>query len=178
MQQFMPGLMKERMPREMVYDQIPNIRRRILQSAEELREDCTPSDPANVGKAAGAKVSLAGLGVIPEEDQASAEAILGFLNEEAMPYLKARRGHGHRLANPRESENSFRQLKFNVTPKWLPRVEEMQTWCDERRRTDTQTTLQHWLHGWLLIHVPVSMLLIIITLWHAIVAVRLFVVQP
>jgi hypothetical protein len=29
-----------------------------------------------------------------------------------------------------------------------------------------------------LIHVPVSMLLIVITLWHAIVAVRLFIVQP
>ena len=43
---------------------------------------------------------------------------------------------------------------------------------------DIQTRLQHWLHGWLLIHVPVSMLLIVVTLWHAIVAVRLFIVNP
>ena len=43
---------------------------------------------------------------------------------------------------------------------------------------DIQARLQYWLHGWLLIHVPFSLLLIVVTLWHAIVAVRLFIVQP
>ena len=52
------------------------------------------------------------------------------------------------------------------------------TFTDERRRPDLQTKLQHWLHGWLLIHVPISLLLTILTLWHAIIAVRLFVVNP
>lgn len=178
MQQFMPELMKERLPREVVFEQIPNIRKRIHEAAEELRADCTPPDPTNPGKAVAGRASLAGLTEIPPEDKASAEAILTFLNEEASPYLEARRGHNYRLANQRESDMAFRQLKLNVTPKWLPRVEDIQAWCDERRTMDIQTTLQHWLHGWLLIHVPVSIFLIVITLWHAIVAVRLFVVQP
>jgi hypothetical protein len=178
MQQFMPRLMKERLPREVVFEQIPNIRRRILESVEELKSDCTPPDPANPGKAVAGKVSLIGMAEIPPADRDSAEAILTFLKEEASPYLETKRGTGHRLANPRDSDVIFRQLKLNVTPKWLPRVEELQSWCDERRRMDLQTSLQHWLHGWLLIHVPVSVLLIVITLWHAIVAVRLFVVEP
>jgi hypothetical protein len=69
-------------------------------------------------------------------------------------------------------------MKLAVDPAWLARVEDLQSWVDERRRMDLQTKLQHWLHGWLLIHVPFSMGLIVITLWHAIVAVRLFIVQP
>lgn len=178
MQQFLPGLMKDRLPREVVFEQIPNIRRRILEQAGELVADCTPPDPANPGKAVAGKISLAGLAEIPPEDKASAEAILHFLQADALPYLRMKRGTSHRLARPRESDTSFRMLKLNVTPKWLPRVEDLQAWCDERRRMDVQTNLQHWLHGWLLIHVPVSLLLIVITLWHAVVAVRLFIVQP
>jgi hypothetical protein len=30
-----------------------------------------------------------------------------------------------------------------------------------------QTKLHHWLHGWLLIHVPFSFALLVFTFWHA-----------
>ncbi|MBA2585658.1 MAG: hypothetical protein H0U99_04155, partial [Chthoniobacterales bacterium] len=40
-------------------------------------------------------------------------------------------------------------------------------WCDERRMLDLQARLQHWLHGWLFVHVPISFLLLIMTFWHA-----------
>ena len=178
MQQFMPGLMKERLPREVVFEQIPNIRKRILEAADELQKDCTPPDPKNAGKAVAGKVSLVGMTEIPPEDLESAEEIRTFLSADALTYLRLKRGGGHKFASQRLSDEAFRILKLNVTPKWRPRVEELQGWCDERRRMDIQTRLQHWLHGWLLIHVPVSMLLIVVTLWHAIVAVRLFIVNP
>jgi hypothetical protein len=170
MQQFMPAFMKERLPREVVFEQIPNIRRRAIEGAEQLRKDCAP--PA-VPYKPDSKVTPPG-----PDDVKSAEAIREFLDGGAFEYLRARKGKGHKLENQRESDAAFRHLKLSVTPKWLPRVEELQGGVDERRRTDLQTTLQHWLHGWLLIHVPVSMLLIVVTLWHAIVAVRLFIVQP
>jgi hypothetical protein len=32
---------------------------------------------------------------------------------------------------------------------------------------DYQTRLQHWLHRWLFVHVPLSYLLILMTAWHA-----------
>jgi hypothetical protein len=170
MQQFLPGFMKERLPREVVFEQIPNIRRRAIESAEQLMKDSAPP-------AADAKPDPKAVPPTPD-DLKSAEAIRDFLDDGALDYLRAKKGRGHLLDNPRESDAAFRQLKLSVTPKWLPRVEELQGAVDERRRTDLQTNLQHWLHGWLLIHVPVSMLLIVVTLWHAIVAVRLFIVQP
>jgi hypothetical protein len=181
MQQFLPTLMKERLPREVVFEQIPNIRKRILEELEELMEDCTAPDPAKLTgkeKAPVGRASLAGQAEIKPEDAESAKMIREFIDEEARTYLTARRGESHRLNNPRFSEASFRIMKLAVDPHWLSRVEDLQSWVDERRRMDLQTKLQHWLHGWLLIHVPFSVLLIVITLWHAIVALRLFIVQP
>lgn len=172
MQQFIPTLLRERLPREVVFEQIPHIRKRALDDAETLLKDCTPVEPKP-----DAKPDPKALPFSPEDIQ-SASAISEFLNTDALPYLRLRRGEGHRLGSQRKGDEAFRLLKLNVAPKWLPRVEELQACCDERRRTDLQAKLQHWLHGWLLIHVPISLLLIILTLWHAIVAVRHFIVHP
>lgn len=180
MQQFMPGFMKERLPREVVFEQIPYIRKRNVEAAEKLFADAAPPAPAKAGEPAekaGAKADPKAVPPTPE-DLTSAAMIREFLEDNGLSYLRARRGNGHRLHEQRESDSAFRALRLSVTPKWLPRVEELQAACDERRRCDLQTRLQHWLHGWLLIHVPVSVLLIVVTLWHAIVAVRLFIVQP
>ena len=39
----------------------------------------------------------------------------------------------------------------------------------EVQHLDLQTRMQHWLHGWLLFHVPLSFLLLLLTVWHAFV---------
>jgi hypothetical protein len=171
MQQFMPGLIKERLPREVVYDQIPNIRRHNLEGAKKLRAACATVEKGLVPAGSGPETGFT-------EDTKSRERIIAFLDTEALPYLSAHNGKGYKLSNARESETIFRVLKINVSSKWRPRVEELQEWCEERRRIDIQVTLQHWLHGWLLVHAPISFLLAVFTLWHAIVAVRLFIVQP
>ena len=44
----------------------------------------------------------------------------------------------------------------------------MQSWCDQRRQMDLQARMQHWLHYWLLVHVPASLLLLVWTGWHAV----------
>ena len=172
MQQVIPVLLKERLPREVVFEQIPHIRKRALSLAETLLKDCTPVVPAPDAKPDPKAVPLT-----PADIQ-SAEAVREFLEEDALPYLRLRRGDDHPLSAIRNSDEAFRHLKLHVAPNWTPRVEELQACCDERRRTDLQAKLHHWLHGWLLIHVPISLFLIILTLWHAVVAVRHFIVHP
>jgi hypothetical protein len=39
--------------------------------------------------------------------------------------------------------------------------------CEERRQLGEQQRLHRWLHGWLLIHVPVSWTLLVLVLVHA-----------
>ncbi len=100
-------------------------------------------------------------------DPGSEAALVEFLDQQVLPYLAARRGDRFRLGNSRYSEDLFRYVKLRVAEAYRSRVEEVQAWCDERRMLDLQTRLQHWLHGWLFIHAPISFLLIMLTAWHA-----------
>lgn len=103
-------------------------------------------------------------------DPASEAALVEFIDRQVLPYLRARRGERFRLGKTRFSDDTFRFVKLRVAEAYRSRVEEIQAWCDERRMLDLQTRLHHWLHGWLFIHVPFSFLLLMLTIWHAYVA--------
>ena len=83
--------------------------------------------------------------------------------------LRTRRGKRAGLRNNRYSEDVFRVLKLRVANQYRAQVEEIEGWCHERRILDLQTRFQHWLHGWLFVHVPLSYLLVLMTAWHAFV---------
>jgi len=102
-------------------------------------------------------------------DALSEATIIEFLDRQILPYLAARNGKRMRLGNARFAEDTFRFLKLRVTEAYRAPVTDMQAWCDERRMLDLQVKLQHWLHGWLFIHVPISFALILLTAWHAFV---------
>ena len=102
-------------------------------------------------------------------DPASEAVLVEFIERQILPYLQARRGDRMRLNNPRFSDDTFRFVKLRVTEGYRSRVEEIQAWCDERRMLDLQVRLHHWLHGWLFVHVPFSFLLVMLTIWHAVV---------
>ena len=102
-------------------------------------------------------------------DPASEVTLLEFLDRQVIPYLSAKRGERYRLGNTRFSEDTFRFVRLRIAQAYRVRVDEIQAWCDERRMLDLQTKMQHWLHGWLFVHVPFSFLLIMLTAWHAFV---------
>ena len=102
-------------------------------------------------------------------DADSEAALLDFLDRQIIPYLSARRGDRMRLGKARFSEDTFRFVKLRITEAYRDRVEEIQSWCDERRMLDLQAKLHHWLHAWLFVHAPVSFLLLLLVFWHAFV---------
>ena len=105
----------------------------------------------------------------PPPDPASEAVLVEFIERQILPYLQAHRGDRMRLNNPRFSDDTFRFVKLRVAEGYRARVEEIQAWCDERRMLDVQVRLHHWLHGWLFVHVPFSFLLVMLTIWHAVV---------
>ena len=44
--------------------------------------------------------------------------------------------------------------------------------CEERRQLRVQSRLHAWLHGWLLVHAPLTVALLVLTLFHAVWALR------
>jgi hypothetical protein len=137
----------------------------IAASAPALGEKPPPAAAAQpiakpVATAAPAKMAAA-------TDVDSESALLDFLDRQIIPYLSARRGDRMRLGKSRFSEDTFRFVKMRVTEGYRDRVEEMQSWCDERRMLDLQAKLHHWLHAWLFVHAPISFLLLMLVFWHA-----------
>ena len=158
LQHQMPGIMKERLPTETIYEQIPHIRSRLALAAQK-----------DVQLLSLRPRPKRGCGSVSAVDPESEAALVTFLQDQVMPYLNARRGGRFRLGDSRYSDDTFRFVKLKVAEAYCSRVEEIQAWCDQRRMLDLQIRLQHWLHGWLFVHVPFSFLLLLLTAWHAFV---------
>lgn len=227
LQHQLPHIMKERLPAETVYEQIPHIRGQLVVAAQKLRDSFQPKAPekidAGAPAAAAGKVtagstpmastaadlstpaarakSVVGSTITAEplaatatstspspgssasaeatadrppaaitanaEDSDSEAVLSDCIEGEILPYLAASRGDKMRLGNSRYSDDLFRLLKLRVAEAYRGRVEDLQSWCDERRMLDLQVRMHHWLHGWLFVHAPVSFLLILFTAWHA-----------
>ena len=165
LQSFMPRLMKETLTREVVYEQIPHIRALIADSAGALRAALLESIPPPAPKTA----AIEGAPVAAVAADTSVSVLIEFLDEECLPYLQAARlpAVRMRLADKKAGDDIFRILRLNMTDSFRGKLDELQGWCDDRRLMDLQTKLHHWLHGWLLLHVPVSIALLVFTFWHA-----------
>ena len=127
-----------------------------------------PAAPAPAKPVAPAAPKPAAKPALPP-DPASEAVLVEFIERQILPYLRAHRGDRMQLNNPRFSDDTFRFVKLRVAEGYRSRVEEIQAWCDERRMLDVQVRLHHWLHGWLFVHVPFSFLLVMLTIWHAVV---------
>ncbi len=155
LQHKLPTMMKESLPAEIVFEQIPNMRAQLCAAAEKLQRSL--KQQATSGSA------------VVATDVSQEEVLAGFIEQRLIPYLRARRGKKYRLGHAREADEIFRHLKYRVDEIYRPRVDEMRRWCEERRLTDTEVRMQRWLHGWLFVHVPLSFLLLLMTVWHAFV---------
>lgn len=177
LQQFLPRLMKDHVPRETIFEQIPHLRKQMHESAQEMRKalETAPARAALVATPASAPTGLvietATLATVLESQvDPAVQSLKEFLDETALPYLALARGEKHMLGAQPISDDKFRFLKISVGGELKKKVEQLQSWCDERRQFDLQTKLQHWLHGWLLVHIPFSVLLLVFTAWHIVAA--------
>lgn len=155
LQHKLPTMMKVSLPAEIVFEQIPNVRAQLCAAAENLQRSL--KQQATSGSA------------VIAIDVSQEEVLAGFIEQRLLPYLRAQRGEKYRLGQAREADEIFRHLKLRVDEMYRARVDDMRRWCHERRLTDTQLRMQHWLHGWLFVHVPLSFLLLLMTVWHAFV---------
>ena len=167
LQQFMPGLMRDQLPHEVVFEQIPHIRRQYVAAAEEVQKQLQAAI-----EAARQPLAADAAAVTTTAADPSVSALNDFLVSDCLPYLRLRNGRPHRLGSQSMSDDLFRTMALQVSEKYRPPLDDTQRWCDERRMMDRQLTMQHWLHGWLLVHVPMSFALIVWTVWHAYIEIE------
>ena len=95
-----------------------------------------------------------------------------FFEQELQPFLRQPGARGHALADAAQSRSAFAQLRTLVPPALHTTLEDLESICEEERQLSLQARLHVWLHGWLLLHIPVSLALILLGAAHALMAVR------
>lgn len=173
-QQRVPSMMLESVPLETVYEQIESIVVQLRAEADELVSRLAgplPPAPTN-GAHRGAGAAAATVAVTVAGPITGAPTLRETYLGDIRPYLSPRPPRGSRLENPRERAALFEYLRTVVAPAGHEVVDELRAICDERRQLAQQKRLHHWLHGWLLVHVPVSLALLVLAAVHAVVSLR------
>jgi len=93
------------------------------------------------------------------------DQVLGQIRGEADHLVKA-------VADPEQAAVVFAQLRTRVPDSLHHVVDDLQAICEERRQLRVQTSLHYWLHAWLLVHVPLSIALLLLSAAHAVLALR------
>jgi hypothetical protein len=170
LQHTLPSKMFREVPYETIYDQIDVIRSQLAAEGEQHATNVTQMlAPA---RGAGATVVLTML-TVPELGQEVATFDL-FYQDEVAPFLRADRNAAvklllHDRTESRRKFDNFRTLF--PQPAWPP-ISALEDVCEEKRQLDHQIRLHHWLHSWLLIHLPLSAALLLLACIHAIAALR------
>jgi hypothetical protein len=158
LQHILPRVMTAQAPLETIYEQIDHVAAQLCAEAdhlvaiacgEEARERKRPPQAA-----------LEGSGRLKE-----------LYHRELRPLLADARAP-RVWASPARREALFAQWRILLAEPVHEILGELEAICEERRQLEVQRRLHHWLHGWLFVHVPLSMALLVLTAAHAIIALR------
>jgi hypothetical protein len=161
LQQVLPRMLTTRISSEGPYEQLPHMYEVLRKRANALVEEILASD---------IQVSTADL--MKSEIGVGAQVrFLEFYGREVQPFLTEKYRPSCLLANPLQAEGKFAYFRalpaFSKTQRQIAVLESL---CDERRQLADQERLHHWLHVWLLVHIPLSVLLLVLGVAHAVIA--------
>jgi hypothetical protein len=138
--------------------------RTIAASAVPLRTSAAVSAGASAAVAAAPEIIL-----LSEEESAP---LRRFYLDEMCPFLERPKQRGQRLADAAKAGSAFAGLRTLLPVGAHVTLADLEDICDEARQLTRQERLHHWLHGWLLLHIPLSLALILLGAIHAVMALR------
>ena len=177
-QHYVPSQLTASVPLETIYEEIPHVRQQLRDEADQLVSSiCGPltgravtplaeeDEPASRSESLVATV----LTEVEPEDRARFRMI--YINS-IRPFLENPENPDGDFATPTKSTAVFDSLR-RMLPKPVHAVlEDLESICEEERQLSRQRKIYHLLHGWLLVHVPASIALLVLGGIHAIVALR------
>ncbi len=169
LQHYMPPVMTVRIPMETIFEQIDRVRAQLVAEADAMVEEvCGPRDPAHAepaGRKRGRGAALAPVATttIP---------LCNFYNSEVRPFLQNESVQNPALASRAKATGVFEGLRTLLPGDLHAIVHNLEEICEEERQFRRQIRYHHWLHGWLMLHVPLSLALLLLGCAHAIMALR------
>ncbi|MCO5164983.1 MAG: hypothetical protein M9894_01260 [Planctomycetes bacterium] len=164
-QHVVPRLMTAQLPHETLHEQAPVYAARLRdEAARAATEVCGPLRPEpEAAPAAGAGPARRAARVV--EAAEGSEPLKEFFLQEVEGYLESGLG---RLAAQGARRAVFAHVRALSGPAVHPTLDALEGLCEERRRLAEQVRLHGWLHGWLLVHLPLAAALILLTVVHAV----------
>ena len=186
LQHTMPLRLLREVPMETIYDQIAHVRAQLLGEADTVvAEACgqlefeaiAPSAVDAYARTAGTTVALSStaaataLATTERVDAEASSPLREFYMREMRGFVK-RPTSAHPLADPSVAQARFEKLRALVPPDFHPAVADLENICEEERQLMRQSRLHRVLHGWLLVHVPLSYALLALAVVHIVMALR------
>jgi hypothetical protein len=187
LQHFVPRAMTSAVPDETIYEQIPQVMRHLQSEAGDVIAICGPTNGEDLEQWRAQRGALlrarAGKAVMTEErrDQLMANLKVapapgsGPLREFYGTYVEpfvAGPTRRSLLASERKAQALFEQRRLSLPVELHDPLADLQRICDEARQLAVQRRMHHLLHGWLMVHIPLSAALLVLGVLHVVVALR------
>ena len=199
LQQFLPRMLLEQVPAETIYDQVDHVASQQCKETERLvKATCEPGSPLHWDKEH-LHENLSEQSAEIDNDDPGFVVVTGFRSmtgiqgkvldtvpvyktiqgtqpisnhffSEIRPYLKTGRRSDSLLVSPMETSRLMAKLRAACPTEASFVIDHLEHVCTMRRQLDLQIRIHHWLHGWLLVHVPLSVALGVFLLIHVPVA--------
>ncbi len=166
LQHYLPSVITREVTMETIYEEMDHVRAQLREEAEQLVAGAAKETA--VAAAAGSSGSTAATTV--SEDEAA--PLRSFFERQMAPFLAHPRARDLALADAARARNAFSQLRMLVPPALHETIEDLENICEEQRQLSRQAQLHLWLHGWLLLHIPLSLALLLLGAVHAVMALR------
>jgi hypothetical protein len=173
-QHYMPRLMTDRVPLETIYAQIDRVRGQLLNEADGVLASLSPrkNEYGLIVPAVHLTDSMTTTSTVITLPGRSADELQQMFDQTIRPYLAHRGAYRQTMADRGFSKAMFAQLR-TVTPESIQTViNDLENICEEKRDLDRQSRMQVFLQAWLLAHLPLSYLLLVLGVIHAIMALR------
>jgi hypothetical protein len=201
LQNYLPRIMTTDVPLETIYDEIGNVRKLLRQEADrDVESVCGPLGlshenteeeqraggftamrpmaaaagvrgvSATSSSAGGTAVAAAPEIILLSEEESA--PLRRFYVNEMRPFLINPHERRAVLGRPEKAKMAFAGVRTLLPAVAHNTLDDLEDICDEARQLRKQEQLHHWLHYWLLVHIPLSLALILLGGVHAVMALR------
>jgi hypothetical protein len=201
LQHYVPRVMTADVPLETIYDEIGHVRSLLREEADRaveslcgsiglgkssqgevqraggftaLRTMAASAVPLRTSAAvsAGASAAVAAAPEIILLNEEESAPLRRFYLQEMREFLENPERRGQRLGDAQKAASAFAGLRTLLPAAARATLDDLADICDEARQLQRQERLHRWLHGWLLVHIPLSLALILLGAIHAVMALR------
>jgi hypothetical protein len=197
LQNYIPRRMTELVTRETIFEEIPTVIRSLRWEADERVEFVTADlgvdeEPVEYLQAGGVKRYFEEKQKASAQEKIDAEvkkrkgspqieippeardAMRSHYTQEMRPFLMDRPAPlSRKLFGDRERVSAyFGHLRTIMPVAAHDLLRDLEGICEERRQLALQRKLHLWLHTWLMVHVPISFALLVLTAVHAVLSLR------